>query len=296
MRLADARQALRRFYRRSLAAWLLALPAIVVFVVFKWYLTLLVIWETFRQIGLFGSSTWVGLANFQTLLTTPGFLGSVGSTVAWVAVGLLMTVLPALALALALENPPAKAFWRAIYFVPGLFSWAMEGPIWVYLLTPDQGPIATLFRVAGVAEPNWLTAPSLIFFVLGALLLWQQGGFLALFYLASLASVNQELLDAARVDGARRWRRFWWVVFPLLIPTVGVVTTVVLLQTFSGFSELYTVTSAAVYNTTNILTLWIYNHGIVADQIGIGAAASLLLFLMTLVVTVIGLRRTESRI
>ncbi len=296
MRLADARQALRRFYRRNLSAWLLALPAIVVFIVFKWYLTLLVIWESFRQIGLFGSSTWVGLENFQTLLTTAGFLGSVGSTAAWVAVGLLLTVLPALALALALENPPAKTFWRAIYFVPGLFSWAMEGPIWVYLLTPGQGPIATLFRVAGVAEPNWLAAPSLIFFVLGALLLWQQGGFLALFYLASLASVNQELLDAARVDGARRWRRFWWVVFPLMIPTVGVVTTVVLLQTFGGFSELYTVTSAAVYNTTNILTLWIYNHGIVADQIGIGAAASLLLFLMTLVVTVIGLRRTESRI
>ncbi len=281
--------------RRALAGWLMVAPALAAFIGFKWYLLALVVWDSFRHIGLFGSSSWVGLSNYQALVAGPGFLQSVGATLIWVLVGLTMAVLPPLFLALALENPPGRTFWRAVYFLPGLFSWAMEGPIWIFLLTPGQGPLAALFQRVGVREPNWLADPHLIFFVLGALLLWQQGGFLALFYLAALAAVNPEILDAALVDGAGRWQRLWRVVFPLVLPTVGVVATVVLLQTFSGFSEIYVVTSAAVYNVTRVLTLWIYSHGIVSDQVGIAAAASLVLFVMTLVVTVIGLRRTESR-
>ena len=281
----------RKEYR---VGWILAAPAILFFGVFKLYLVLLMIWDSFRQIGLFGESTWVGLTNYAQLLANPDFLSSVESTLMWVTIGVAMTVFPTLGLALMLEKPPLKVLWRAVYFLPGILSWAMEGPIWIFLLTPGQGPIARIFATLGLPEPNWLGDPHLIFFVLGALLLWQQGGFLALFYLAALAEVDPSLLDAARVDGANAWGRFRWVTLPLLIPTVGVVLSVALLQTFSGFSEIYVLTGAAVYRITDVLPLWVYNHGIVSNQVGIASAASLVLFVMTLAVTFVGLRRTRG--
>lgn len=288
------RPALLKISRRVVIGWILATPAIVVFLVFKWYLIVSLFLNSFQQLGLFNQHHWVGFANYVALLHNPGFVHSFIATLIWILVGTVMTAFPPLLLALALQGAPGKAFWRAVYFLPGIFSWAMEGPIWIYLLTPDQGPIAKLFGLLGISEPNWLNNPHDIFFVLGALLLWQQAGFLALFYLAGLANMGTDVLEAALVDGASSLQRFFRIILPLTLPTIGVVTLIVLSQTFSGFSEIYVVTGVGVYQTTQVLTLWIYSNGIVAGDIGLASAASVLLFLMTIVATYFGLRNSEG--
>lgn len=280
--------------RRIVIGWILASPALVVFIVFKWYLIVSLFLNSFQQVGLFNQRQWVGFQNYVALLHNPGFIHSFLVTLVWIVVGTVMTALPPLLLALALQGAPGKAFWRAIYFLPGIFSWAMEGPIWIYLLTPNQGIIAKIFSIVNLNEPNWLNNPHDIFFVLGALLLWQQAGFLALFYLAGLANIGTDVLEVALVDGASAVQRFFQITLPLSLPTIGVVTLIVLSQTFSGFSEIYVVTGVGVYQTTQVLTLWIYSNGIVAGDIGLASAASVLLFLMTIVATYFGLRNSEG--
>lgn len=285
-------------------------PAVVLFAVFVTYPILSALAYSFYGWEGIGRRGFVGLQNFSRLFTTFPYsqllVNAFWHNVVVFVVTMVLQNIAALALALMLARGPWGArFYRVVFFLPVTLSLVIVGFLWALFLNPVFGIANKLLvqvGLAGLARP-WLGDPNLALLSLTLINLWRWLGFPTIVFLAGINAVPDEYVEAARIDGAGEWHVIRHVIFPLLAPAVTIIVLLTFIGAFNWFELPYVVQGVAggPNRSTDVLSLLFYRlaFGEVdtgLQDIGIGSAVAVLMFILLVTVSAVGavfLRRRE---
>jgi ABC-type sugar transport system permease subunit len=290
------RLARRRRLRRELTGWAFLAPMFAFFVVFLLLPVILVFWWSTQKGGLTTGSHYVGLQNFRRLPDQVDAAAAIHNTLLFA----LMSIPTALVIALGVAMLLARvgrigAVYRLLVYFPALVPGVVAGLIWVFLTSVDFGLFNMLLRSVGRDPVVWL-GPDTALRVLAALDVWRSFGFWSIFFLAAIIGLPRELYQAAELDGANSWQRFYKITLPLLrrvILFAVVVATIYGLQVFDT-SLILTGGGPGTSTLTVVYRIWTYIFGS-TDKVGYGATISVALLSVILVLTLIQLRLLRSR-
>ena len=277
---ALARQEARAFYG-------FASPWILGFVLFGGGPVVAALLLSFAHWNLLTPPSWAGLANYQRMFADPLFYRSIVNTVYFAAGSVALGVITSFLLALLLnQKVRGVGFFRTVFYLPSVVSGVATALLWVNILNPDSGLINSILRVVGIKGPGWLVDPQWAIPGLILMSVWGAGNTIVI-YLAGLQGVSPTLYEAARLDGAGAWHRFWNVTIPMMSPVIffNVVTsliaslqayTLVLIMTGGGRPG----TAGGPDNSTLMLGLYIYREAFEYFDMGYAAALSWAMFLL----------------
>ena len=284
--------------RRRVPGWLhegaLLAPAVVLLIVFlllPFVLSLVMSFTNEPLIPRPRPVRFVGFLNYQRILDDPDFWQSVWNIVRFTAMVLPLQCGLALGLALLLNMKlPFRNFFRGALFIPYITSIVVVSVIWGTLYQYPSGPLNSLIHFAsfGTLGPvDWLGDPDAAMISIVFLSAWQAYGFQMIIYLAGLQNVPPELYEAAKMDGAKAWTRFWHVTMPALRNTHVFVIMVTTIQAFKLFTQVAILTQGYPNGSTNTVTYYMYSLGFVEQKLGPSAAVSVLLFFMVVAVALV---------
>src|SRR5881628_2426936 len=207
-------------FNNRLLPYLLLFPQLVITVVFFYWPASQAVWQSFLREDAFGLvSEFVGLENYQALFAQPEYYKSMLTTV------IFSTLVAALSLSIALlfatqadKSLKAAPAYKTLMIWPYAVAPAVAGVLWIFMFAPSIGVVAYALRQAGIPWNHLLNSNNAMTLIVLAAI-WKQISYNFLFFLAGLNSIPKSLIEAAAIDGARPWRRFWTIVFPLLSPT-----------------------------------------------------------------------------
>ncbi|WP_045808388.1 carbohydrate ABC transporter permease [Levilactobacillus spicheri] len=231
-----------------------------------------------------GRVTAYGWANFGALWHDPDFHRAVQHTLLFTLGVVPASVLLALGVALLLNRLPHCArFFQTLYFLPFVTSTVAVSLVWGWLFQADHGVVNGLLHT----NIDWLNDPHYSLLALILLCLWQSLGFNTLLFLAGLNHIDDRYLLVAQLSGATAWQRFWHVTWPLLTPTVILITVNALITNFKVFDQVYALFhgSAGPANADLTLTYYLYQKFYIENQTGLAAASGLVLFGLVLLIT-----------
>lgn len=248
-------------------------------------------WVSLHEWNLISPMRWVGLDNYRELLTAPATREVFWHTLLYVAGYLPLVYVGGLGLALALnQRMPARAFFRAAYFLPVVTSWVVVALVWKWLLNPTNGLVNDVLGAVGLPQPGWWTDPS---WALPSVILasaWKDLGFVMVILLAGLQAIPDDVLEAANMDGAGGLRRFWHITVPLLSPSTFFVVVISLINGFQVFDQVFVMTGGGPDDASQVVVGQIYNLTFRYGRAGEASALSWLLFVVILLVTAVQIR------
>jgi ABC-type sugar transport system permease subunit len=297
-----ARSSSRRFRLDARKEWILfilfMLPNLVLFGLFTF-------WPMIENVRL-STQRWdlispvrlnVGLENYRYLVENETFHQVLGNTLYFTVAAVGLTLLLGFIIALLLNQPlKFRDGARAIVFAPTLLSGAAIGIVWSYIFDPRYGLLAQVLGWVNVSSPDWLNQPEWSMPAIIIVYVWKNMGFAVVIFLAGLQAIPRDLYDAARVDGANIWWRFRSVTIPMLSPITFFLLITSILNTFQAFDIIRVMTQGGPVDSTNTLIYYVYEQGFVALNAGRSAAASLVLFVLMMIVTLVQLRFSEQRV
>jgi len=291
----------RQRLRRALTGWAFSAPFTVLFLVFMAVpvvVSLAMSFTDLRSTDLRNpfAVNVVGFDNYARLFRDELFLRASVNTLVFVAVGVPLTIVVALAAASALNSALVRfrALFRVGFYLPVVTSIVAVAVVWRFLLDPEVGLLNNVLRVVGVEGPNWLGSTTTALPSLIVMAVWRNFGFLMVIFLAGLQAIPGDLYEAARLDGATRWQQFRTVTLPLLRPTLlfgGVVTGIGYLQLFE---EPFVMTQGGPLSSTLSVSYHIYNQFGFGNY-GYAAAASYVLFVAIVALSVLQFRLLGER-
>ncbi|SFC34753.1 multiple sugar transport system permease protein [Nocardioides terrae] len=239
--------------------------------------------------NVFGTSQWVGLDNFKRLVHDRSFHTAVTNTFYYSAMHIPLTLVVSLSLALLLNTKlRGVAFFRTAAFFPYITSIVAIAMVWNIMFSPDAGPINALLRFVGVDHPpGWLTSTHWAMPAVAIVSTWRDMGYYMILFLAGLQTVPRELYEAARIDGASAWQRFRNVTLPGLRPTTFFITVILTINSFKIFDLILVLTHGGPGQSTTVISQFIYTKGFTESQFGYASAASVVLFALCLLVTLV---------
>jgi ABC-type sugar transport system permease subunit len=277
-------------------AYLFVAPFFVVFAVFGLYPLGYALLLSFTDWHGAGVANWIGLDNYRYLLGSGEFWASLGrSGVIWLLVVPAQAVL-SLALAVLLSRPDlrGRGLFRTAFIVPFVTPLIAMAEIWIVMYDDDFGLVNAVLNFFGLPDVGWLTTTAWAKPTLALLVLWKTTGFAIILMLAGLQAIDRGLYEAAEMDGAGAWTKFWRVTVPLMRRTIAFYVVTVTLIVFQMFAEPYVVTRGGPYNSTTTAGLYLYDN-IRASDFGTGAANSFLLVLLVFGLSLLAVRLLRSK-
>jgi sn-glycerol 3-phosphate transport system permease protein len=282
------------------ARWLpvavLLAPSLVFLIAFTYWPLLRVIAESFI-VGRFAGQSAIGIDNYQRLFADPHFTRAAWNNVVYVAGTIAPSLVLALLFALALrETTRLTALLRTLVVMPLLIPLVAAAALFSFILLPGEGLLDFYLRKLGVGLVNWLGDPDLALGSVIAITVWKNTGYYMLFFIAGLAGVPQDLLDAARIDGAGALRRFRSVTLPMLGPTLGFVVPIALLNALTQIDHVVTMTQGGPSDATNLLLYYIYQQAAQNYDTGLASSATVISVAALLALSLTSLRLIERGI
>jgi len=286
-----------RFHSRWLP-WALMAPQLLIISVFFFWPAGQALLQSLQMQDAFGSSTeWVGLDNFTRLLADPTYLASFKTTAIFSLLVASVGISVSLVLAVFADRIIRGALvYKTLLIWPYAVAPAVAGVLWLFMFAPSIGVVAWALRTAGWEWNHLLNGnQAMILIVLAAV--WKQISYNFLFFLAGLQSIPRSLIEAAAIDGAGPWRRFWTIVFPLLSPTTFFLLVInIVYAFFDTFGIIDAATEGGPGKETAILVYKVYYDGFKALDLGSSAAQSVILMAIVIGLTVIQFRFVERRV
>ncbi|TMR10508.1 sugar ABC transporter permease, partial [Nonomuraea turkmeniaca] len=245
----------------------------------------------------YSTPEWVGLKNFQRLWADENFHVALRNTLYYAAGHIPLTLVAALGLAIALNRKlRGVAFFRTAAFFPYITSLVAVAIVWNTLFNPTAGPINQILEALGVADPpRWVASTDWAMPAVIVTSVWRDMGYYMVLYLAGLQTIPKEYYEAARVDGASTWQRFWNITLPCLRPTTFFVLVMLTIQSFKVLDLIVVMTDGGPGRSTLVLAQLVYREGITEGKFGYSSAVALVLFVIVLTVTVVQFRINERR-
>ncbi|NZD54652.1 carbohydrate ABC transporter permease [Rhizobium leguminosarum] len=280
-------------------ALILLVPALAIYAVFALYPMLNVVILSFQKWnGLDPQRQFVGLANYSAIFTKdPVFWVAFRNTVIWTLMSLIFPPMIGLLLALSLNQ---KIFGRnglrAIFYLPVIIAPIAVATMWKWMYDPFFGLFSQLLTSWGMQGwiNDWLGNRDIALYSVFVAYLWQTVGFSMVLFLAGLQSVSQTLVEAARIDGAGRWKVFKHVTLPALRPTITIVLVLSVISSLKAFDIVYGLTGGGPAQSTQMLALWAFTQAMQIFDFGRGAAISVVLLLITMAVVIPYLKWTQK--
>jgi sn-glycerol 3-phosphate transport system permease protein len=288
----------RVVFRSRWLPWLLLAPQAVVIVVFFFWPAGQALLQSFQQSDAFGTSVdWVGLENFENLFGDETYLASFKTTALFSLLVALIGISVSLLLAVFADRViKGAAIYKTLLIWPYAVAPAVAGVLWLFLFAPGMGLVAHALGQVGF-EWNHLLVGSHAMTLVVMAAVWKQISYNFLFFLAGLQSIPKSLIEAAAIDGASPWRRFWTIVFPLLSPTTFFLLVInVVYAFFDTFAIIDAATRGGPGKDTSILVYKVYYDGFKALDLGGSAAQSVVLMAIVIALTVVQFRFVEKKV
>lgn len=275
------------------------LPGLIVLIAFTifpmmsaGYLSLFRINLATRQQPIFN-----GFGNFAALFASPVFLQVLRNTLLYAAGTIPISAGLALFLAVRL-NRAYRGTWlfRTLFFYPTVIPVMSTATIWLFMYTPQYGLINRALAALGVPDVNFLGSASLALPAIMAMSVWKDAGYFMVFYLAGLQNLAHDVEEAAVLDGATAWQRFWRITFPLLMPTTLFVGTVALINAFKTVDQLYLMTGGGPDNATNLILFHLFEQAFNFFDRGMASALTVVLVLLLLGIAAIQYLYVDPRV
>lgn len=283
------------------SAWLpfaLVAPQLVITIVFFFWPASQAIWYSFQLQDAFGLKTqFVGLQNFYTLLKDPHYLQSFRVTAifsfAVAAIGIALSLVLAV---FADRVVRAALAYKTLLIWPYAVAAAVAGVLYAFMFAPSIGIVTFWLKGFGV-HWNWVIDGDQAMLLVIMAAVWNQISYNFIFFLAGLQSIPRSLIEAAAIDGAGPWRRFWTIVFPLLSPTAFFLLVVNVVYAFFGtFGIIDATTQGGPATSTQILVYKVYHDGVKAGDLGGSSAQSVILMAIVIALTVVQFRYIERKV
>ncbi len=269
-------------------------PWMIGFVVFYAFPILATLYFSFTEWTLVDPPVWIGLDNYVRMFTRdPLFVSSLKATTLFVVISLPLKLVLGLMLALMLNlKIPGMNVFRTIFFIPAVISGVAVSLMWIWFLNPDTGVVNTLLSYIGIQGPYWFWDRDWALPSVAIMSIWKVGG-AAIIYLAGLQNIPAHLYEAAKIDGASKWSRFWRITIPLLTPTLFFQLIIELIDAFKIFTEAYVITKGGPLKATYFFLYYFYEEAF--RNYNMGYASALALFLLAVIMSATVLVYVTSR-
>jgi ABC-type sugar transport system permease subunit len=289
----------QRYWRRYRAGILFILPALILYLVFMVY-------PFFRSIyfsltnwnGVTAVKEWVGLANYRELIGDRLFWLSLQHTIIWVVIGTIAPIAIGMLLAILLwRRPKGFTLFRTIFFMPQVLSTVVIGIIWNWIYNPIFGILNEALDAVGLEEVSrgWIGDPDVALYAVLVAAIWATIGLCFVIFLAGLQNVSKDLLEAATIDGANVWQRFWNVTVPQMASVINVVIALLLIWGFSVFDVIFVMTGGGPANATEVLATYTYKEAFTQNNVGYASTLSVVITVISLIASVTFIRLRERQ-
>lgn len=250
---------------------------------------------SFVRWDLLSAPQWIGPGNYQQLLTDQIFWkvlwNTIYYTIGTVPAGIIIALL--LAFALNQKLKLVKLF-RATYFLPVISSTVAAAMVWQWLYNPEFGLLNFILSLVGIRGPNWLSSTVWAMPAVMIASIWKGLGFNMLLFLAGLQGIPDNYYEAAEIDGANGWTKFYHVTLPLLSPTTFFVVVMSIINSFQVFDQVYIMTQGGPARSTSVLVHYLYQNAFQYFKMGYASAIAYILFFLVFIITVIQLKQSQN--
>ena len=285
-------------FRSTWLPWLLIAPQLVVIVVFFFWPAAQAVLQSFQVQDAFGlSKEWVGFQNFLQLWNDESYLASFKTTAIFSLLVAILGIGLSLMLAIFADRIIKGAMlYKTMLIIPYAVAPAVAGVLWIFMFSPSLGVVAYALGKIGINWNHLLNGTHAMTLIVMAAV-WKQISYNFLFFLAGLQSIPKSLIEAAAIDGAKPWRRFWTIQFPLLTPTTFFLLVINMVYAFfDTFAIVDATTHGGPGQDTSILVYKVYYDGFKAMDLGGSAAQSVVLMTIVILLTVIQFRFVEKKV
>jgi raffinose/stachyose/melibiose transport system permease protein len=278
--------------RWSMLLWVA--PAVLLLVVFVYYPVLENIRLGFFRSSPFTKETFIGLDNYRTMAGDPVFWSSLFNNVAYAVVSVVFQVVGGLVLAAVLEelvHGPLKGLLRTVYFIPAVLSLTVTGLLFTFIYNPQIGLVNGFLDLVGLGglKHSWLGESATAIWSIIAMSQWQSVGYVMVLFIVAMQRIPRELYEAAYIDGASRAQAFRRITVPLVREMTLLATIITISGAFLVMNEVWVMTAGGPNNSSHTLASWMYKSAFFNDQMGYAAALAVVIFVITLVASVVQL-------
>ncbi|GAB2722428.1 MULTISPECIES: sn-glycerol-3-phosphate ABC transporter permease UgpA [Comamonas] len=288
----------RVLFRSKWLPWVLIAPQLLIIGIFFFWPAGQAVLQSFQMEDAFGMSTeWVGLDNFRNLFSDPTYLNSFKRTAMFSVLVAGAGIAISLVLAIFADRIVRFAMvYKTLLIVPYAVAPVIAGVLWVFLFSPSIGVVTYYLGKLGYNWNHMMNDNQAMALIVMASV-WKQISYNFLFFLAGLQSIPKALIEAASIDGAGPWRRFWNIQLPLLSPTTFFLLVInIVYAFFDTFGIIDAATQGGPGQSTSILVYKVYQDGFKALDLGGSAAQSVVLMLIVIVLTVVQFRYVEKKV
>lgn len=246
---------------------------------------------SFTKWDILSAPQWVGTENYVKLFQSELFWKTLSNTATYTVIGVPSGIVVSLLLAVALNSKIRfRNVYRLFFFLPVLTMPVAISVVWRWIYNPDFGLLNQVLMPLGLPQLKWLSDPHLAMIALIIMAVWMGSGYGMVIFLAGLQNIPREYYEAAEVDGATRWKKFWYITLPLLTPTIFFNLVTSLIGSFQVFDIIFTMTKGGPLDSTRTLVYSIYDDGFHYFRMGRAAALGWVLFIIVLGMTIIQFR------
>ncbi len=270
-------------------------PILLLYTVFSLYPIVETFELSFFDAKIVEQGPFVGLANYRDILAAPGFRQALGNTLLFTAGSTVAVLVVALALAVLVNIPwvRGKTAFKVVFFLPVVTSLVAVGYIWKWMMDPSFGVLNVALAAGGIRPgPNWLSSPDLALWSLVLVNVWKWVGYFLVILTANLQAIDRGYYEAAAIDGAGAWAQFWRVTLPLLRAAIVLSVILAIVNFLKAFALVFVMTQGGPAGRTELIATYVYREAFGTGQLrfGFSAAASMVLFLLIMVGTVLANR------
>ncbi len=288
----DMKKGLRK--REALTGFFFLLPNLLGFFAFTAFPVLAGLLLSFTDYDgfTFKNMHWVGISNFIKLFQDDYFIISFKNNLIYTATSVPLTLFFSLLLALALNRKtPLGGMFKTVYFFPTITSMVAIAIVWTLLFHPTMGPINNFLRAMGMQNPpGWLASSKWALATVVTVSVWKYAGYYMIMILAGLQTIPGHLYESSEIDGASILQRFLYITWPMLSPTMFMVTILSIINSFQVFDLVYIMTEGGPGSSTNVLVFRIYQEGFKYTRFGYASAMAYFLFLVIFIITLLQFR------
>ncbi|MCD4498470.1 carbohydrate ABC transporter permease [Chromobacterium vaccinii] len=287
---------MRKPRKTTLQAYLFLAPALLLLAAFSFWPVGFGSFLAFTRYNLIDAPQWVGLDNFRDLFGDELFLSALKNSALYLVVVPMIQLLAMLLAVLVNNNLPGIKLFRAAYYLPVVTSVSVIGIIWNFMYTEDGVLNAALRWLHLINDPvGWLSDDHIALFAVMFITVWRGIGWYMVLYLAGLQAIPADVYEAAQLDGAGRWQRFWRITVPLLAPTILLCSVMSVLAAVKAFEEVQILTKGGPMQSTYTALFYAYEFGIKSLNFGRALAASLVMSAFCIALAWLNFRYLQPR-
>lgn len=283
--------------KQNLMGQIFVSPPVILFLVFTLLPIIVAIVLSFTDYDVINPPKFIAINNFKKMISDDFFWIALRNTCYYTLLYVPLGLLLALGAAMFLNvRKKTTGLFRTLFYLPVLSSTVATANLWYWILNPELGLLNGLLRIFGIRGPAWIYNSNTAMYAIVMMSLWAGFGGNMLIFLAGLKGIPETYYEAAAIDGANCWQRFFYITIPSLSNTIFFVSTMLIIGTFQVFDQAFVLTKGGPGNATITLVYYIYNSGFKNLDMGYASSMSLILFMIILLFTYLNNRVNKAGI